>query len=131
MKTTPKFEHLFPYSTTSDFVLKRTIWVGDKAFSVLVIGNYGPYVNRALDVLGVAIAVDGERTYLAGGHHTLAEALAGARGVLGALLAVKQEQGEIVEWDETDIVNFVLKRGELDDETKNDEYLKLRRQAGY
>lgn len=129
-RVTPKFEHLFPYSTTSDFVLKRTVEVGGKNYSVLVIGNYTPYTADSLDVWGVAIAVDGERTYLAGGHRTLPEAMAGGRGCLAALLSVKQEMGEGIPVDETDVLNFVLTRGEAGDEL-GEGYLELRRQAGY
>ena len=130
MRTMPKFEHLFPYSSTGDFVLKRTVWFGGQAYSVLVIGNYSPYVNEALDLWGVALAVDGQRSYLVGGHRNLNDALAGARGALGTLLAVKQEYGEKLDWTEADIVNFVLKREELYDEIENDEYIRLRKQAG-
>ena len=124
------FAHLFPYSSMTDFVVKRTLEIGEHFYSVIVLGNYMPYSDSNLDAWGVIIVVDNERTYRAGGHHNFQEAMSNARGCLAALSSVKMEQGEFLTADEDDIVNFIItSRGELDNELDSQFYIKWRGQA--
>jgi hypothetical protein len=122
-------EHLVPYSVPSDFVMRRTMTISGVEYAVLIIGNYSPYSTDLEDVWGVALVVDGQRVYLAGGYYTIRDAIAACRGAFGALIAVKQESGD-TDLVEDDIVNFVLTHSGPDNEYQTT-YYDLRRKAGY